>query len=486
MPIRHLFRTKAFLVLALVVAGDFLLHRWPGVYWGAFALLLVAALAFARPVVLRHRSARVALGLAALYALSLMEEFQFLGLLLCWAFLIAATLLPRMAGFDDALAWGFRVIGAVVTSPWAPLRNFILWLRAFDRRPSRALGRWLGILALPLVGGLIFIALFASANPLVEQGLAHLDPRLWFAAITGERLYDWGWLLILATALLRPQRWRLRRRRATRPALALPGVTVASVGASLVVFNLIFAVENGLDLAYLWSGAGLPEGVTLAAYAHRGAYPLIVTALLAGAFVVVTLRPGSATGNSVWLRRLVVLWTVQNLFLVASSVRRTLDYIDAYDMTEMRFAALLWMALVAFGLFLICWRLLAGRSTRWLINANALAAGIVVTICVFIVDPAVVVAEWNLARAVGTYNRDSNNVCDRLRVDWCYLSDLGSAALAPAIRLEQTTEAPDLRAEAAKLRDRLMAQLERHQSSERWSFRGARRLAAARALLGRD
>ncbi|WP_165837566.1 DUF4173 domain-containing protein [Zavarzinia aquatilis] len=478
MPIRHLFRTKVFLILALVVAGDFLLHRWPGVYWGAFGLLLVAALAFARPVVLRHGAARVALGLAALYALSMIEEIQLLGVLLFLAFLTAAALLPRAARFDNALAWGFRVIGAVVTSPWGPLRDFILWLRAFDRRPPRALGRWLGILALPVVGGLIFIALFASANPLVEQGLAQLDPRQWLVALSGERMSDWGLMLILATALLRPQRWRLRRRRVTRRVLALPGVTVASVGASLVVFNLIFAVENGLDLAFLWSGAGLPEGVTLAAYAHRGTYPLIVTALLAGAFVIVTLRPGSATANSVWLRRLVVLWTGQNLVLVASSVRRTLDYIDAYDMTEMRFAALLWMALVAFGLFLICWRLLTGRSTRWLINSNALAAGIVVTTCVFIVDPAMVAAEWNLARAAGNSADEQN--------DWCYLRHLGSAALVPAIRLEQTTEDPELKAAAANLRDRLMVALERDQSSERWSFRGARRLAAARALLGRD
>lgn len=479
MPIRHLFRTKVFLVLALVVAGDLLLFdRWPGVYGGAFALLLVAALAFARPVVLRHRSARVALGLAALYALSLIEEIQALGVLLFLAFLMAAALLPRTARFDNALAWGFRVIGAVVTSPWGPLRDFILWLRAFERRPPRALGRSLGVLALPLVGGLIFVGLFASANPLVEQGLAQLDPRRLFAGMTGGRLFLWGLLLVLVTALLRPQRWRPRRRRLLGTAIALPGVTVASVGASLVVFNLIFAVENGLDLAYLWSGAGLPEGVTLADYAHRGAYPLIVTALLAGAFVIVTLRPGSATANSVWLRRLVVLWTVQNLFLVASSVRRTLDYIDAYRMTELRFAALLWMALVAFGLFLICWRLLTGRSTRWLINANALAAGIVVTTCVFIVDPAMVAAEWNLARAAG-------NSADE-QYDWYYLRHLGSAALVPAIRLEQATEDPQLKAAAANLRDRLMVQLERDQSSERWSFRGARRLAAARALLGRD
>ena len=35
--------------------------------------------------------------------------------------------------------------------------------------------------------------------------------------------------------------------------------------------------------------------MTYAAYAHRGAYPLIVTALIAAGFVLAALRPGSAT-----------------------------------------------------------------------------------------------------------------------------------------------------------------------------------------------
>ena len=116
-----------------------------------------------------------------------------------------------------------------------------------------------------------------------------------------------------------------------------------------------------------------PISVTLAAYAHRGAYPLIATALLAGVFVLVTLRPGSDTAAVPLIRRLVVLWVGQNVFLVASSILRTLDYVDAYSLTRLRVAALLWMALVAVGLSLILWRMLSGKSATWLINANALA-----------------------------------------------------------------------------------------------------------------
>ena len=50
-----------------------------------------------------------------------------------------------------------------------------------------------------------------------------------------------------------------------------------------------------MDFVYLWGGKTLPDGMSYAEYAHRGAYPLIATALLAGAFVLVALRPGSET-----------------------------------------------------------------------------------------------------------------------------------------------------------------------------------------------
>ena len=135
------------------------------------------------------------------------------------------------------------------------------------------------------------------------------------------------------------------------------GVIVA-----LVAVILIFALQNGLDIAFLWSGARLPDGMTFAGYAHRGAYPLIATALLAGLFVLVTLRPGSPLAASATTRRLVYLWIGQNVLLVASTILRTLDYVDAYSLTRLRIAALVWMALVAAGLVLICWRIWARRS----------------------------------------------------------------------------------------------------------------------------
>lgn len=132
--------------------------------------------------------------------------------------------------------------------------------------------------------------------------------------------------------------------------------------------------------------------------ASTGWYPLIVTALLAGLFVLVALQPGSDTASKPLVRRLVVVWIAQNMVLVASSLLRTADYIEAYALTRFRIAAMIWMALVAVGLMLICWRMLAGKSAYWLINANAMAALIVLAV-VSVVDLAAVVAGWNVRHA---------------------------------------------------------------------------------------
>jgi hypothetical protein len=195
------------------------------------------------------------------------------------------------------------------------------------------------------------------------------------------------------------------------------------VTLSLVVFNLLFGLQNGLDAAFLWSSADLPEGVTLAEYAHRGAYPLIGTAVLAGLFVLVALSPGSETARRPWIRRLVVLWVLQNLFLVASTMLRTIDYIAVYSLTELRTAALAWMALVGVGLALICWRMLRGKSAAWLLNANTAAAGVVLA-AASIVDLGAVAAGWNVAHAREVGGRGA-------ALDLCYLNGLGGSALVP-------------------------------------------------------
>ena len=87
---------------------------------------------------------------------------------------------------------------------------------------------------------------------------------------------------------------------------------------SLILFNLLFAVQTVLDLIFLWGNAGLPAGISYADYAHRGAYPLIATALLAAAFVLVAMRPGGPAEKSPVIRPLVYVFVAQ--MFIASAI----------------------------------------------------------------------------------------------------------------------------------------------------------------------
>ncbi|MDB5687473.1 MAG: hypothetical protein JWR77_2062, partial [Rhizorhabdus sp.] len=265
--------------------------------------------------------------------------------------------------------------------------------------------------------------------------------------------------------------------RIPEPGVQLPGASLPSVLIALTLFNAVFALQNGLDIAFLWSGAPLPAGMSMTEYVHRGAYPLIFTALLAGFFVLTMLRSGTATAANPLARRLVALWVAQNIFLVASSALRTVEYIEFYMLTAWRIAALAWMALVAIGLVLICWRIWTAKSTRWLINANGLAAALVLTPCCF-VDLDAIAATWNVrhAREVGGSGAP---------IDLCYLNERGDAALLPLIEFERRPLSPVMRDQVRYLRQTQFDNLAKDQSTwTTWTPHGASRLARARATLG--
>ena len=460
------FLMKIAATIALVLLFHWLFpDGFDGARIGVLAAAWLGLLFAVRPDVRGDRRAWGVAAVAAAFAGVLFDDPGPLPWVLFWAALSVAALIPRVAAFDDAWRWTMRLLVHGVGTPFA---------LPFDiRRMGGVRGRGVSptrvaaTLALPVIGAIVFLFLFASANPLIEHAFSGVAlPEPW-------QLGLWAAVAAMAWPAFRPRAAALRwAARLPDPAPRIPGTSLPSVLLALTTFNLIFAAQNGLDIAFLWSGAGLPDGVSAADYAHRGAYPLIVTALLAGVLALVMLRPGSASAGNRWARRLVTLWVAQNLLLVASSALRTVDYIDESMLTAWRIAALLWMALVAQGLVLIGWRILAGRSARWLVNANALAAGIVLSLC-SVVDLGATAAAYN----VQAQRPEA--------VDLCYLSGVGDGALLPVIALERRAMDAATRKRVRYVRRMLYADLASRQAYwGSWTLRGSCRLSAARAQLG--
>ena len=454
----------------LVATADFLFFmQRPGATLGVFALLWLGAALLFRKGWNRDRRGLVAAGLAAVLALVMIDRPALLTWVLFGLALMVAVQSTRVRHGENAWRWSQRLLvhaAVSVAGPWIDL----IRLNRVNRRRGRAanLPSMARLLILPVLGGVVFLGLFASANPLIGD----LMTRLRLPSLTHEmaaRAIFWGAVLVAVGGILRP-RWR--RRLIALPSLegrVVPGGAATSVTLSLVVFNVLFAVQNGLDLTFLWSGAPLPEGVSLAEYAHRGAYPLIVTALLAGLFVLVFLRPGSETASRPLIRGLVMLWVGQNLLLVASSLLRTADYIEVYSLTRFRIAAMIWMALVGVGLGLICWRLLRNKSASWLINVNV-GVGLAVLAIVSVVDLGAIAATWNVRHAREIDGQGAG-------LDLCYLDSLNGAALAPLVELELRLSDPTLRDRVASVRVRQLEAMQAQQAQWRgWRWRDARRL----------
>lgn len=472
--LRGSFWRKLIFAGALVILADVMLFEGEG---GSVLGLFMAAwagLSFAA-----HRAgwrnlwSLIAFGLAAGFAAVMTYDPSFLGLVMFLGTLTVAVLLTCIQGAADGWYWFKRLSFHAFGTLFAPLFDLNRLAKA-RRRPGqkRSVSQWLPNLVLPVIGSVLFLALFAMANPIISGFLDKIQIGNLNQNDLGRVLF-WGFMFVAVWSTLRPFQPKIlfNRLAETEPG-RMAGVTVASVTLSLIVFNLLFALQNGMDLIYIWGDVRLPQEFTLAEYAHRGAYPLIITALLAGLFVLLTTHPRSDMAGNALIRALIIIWVAQNLFLVASTIERTLLYIDSYSLTQLRISALLWMGLVAIGLVLVTWRMLRGNSLAWLVNGNALAAFAVLAACT-LVDLGATAATWNVRHA-----REAGG--EGVHLDLCYLNQLEGSSLTALARLEQKPRLePMFRQRAILVRQQVQARIASRQAKKGgWDWRDAQRMDA--------
>jgi hypothetical protein len=279
-------------------------------------------------------------------------------------------------------------------------------------------------------------------------------------ALMPDRVFFWLFLGAILWGVC-----RIRYKRTHFPEIgAGRTLTLSLLARCLLLFNAVFAVQTVMDCTYLWGGAALPGGMTYAEYAHRGAYPLIATALIAGLFVLLTFRAGLPTQETTVVRRLLYVWLAQNILLTLNSLWRLHLYVEVYSLTRLRFAAAIWMLLVSAGIILIVWRIYAGKSNSWLLNANFVTLLAVLYVCCFI----------NFDSIISNYNaRNCREVAGRgVPLDIQYLEQIGVESLPALIWYQHRGNDPLKSARAQLAVDRLIADLENDSKNWRaWTFR---------------
>jgi Domain of unknown function (DUF4173) len=477
---RRGFTIKLILLVALVAFGDWLF--WQRNYGignlGIYGLVLMSALIIVRPATIKTLPGIIATLATALYCSAIIFDISFLSFTMFWTALCVAALMPFASRLKDGWEWFWRLALHGVASFLNPFFDVGKLNRVSKKRPTRKFGARaaLSLLGLPLVGGAIFLALFVQANPVLEDIVAKwklpaLDEVLVF------RIIIWVVAAFLIWSVLRPLRMKGGMSSNIAPSLPAASTaifTLASIQLSLWVFNGLFLMQNGMDLAFLTGLVPLPEKMTLAQYAHRGAYPLIGTAILAGLFVLAILKPGTLAASDKSVRLLVVVWIAQNVVLVASSMVRTWDYVEAYSLTQLRISALAWMVLVGLGLALICWRMLRGKSGSWLLNANLLLTGLMLSAFCFI-DMRAMAAQWNVIHAKEVGGRGA-------QLDLCYMGEMGPGAIAPLMSLEARPLPEDFRKRVQSVRLQVQRDAQHVIDTGGWTHQLETRLAAAKAL----
>ena len=392
------------LLLVLILLADVLFYRQSvGLSLALFALALVAAA--------QRRTPRPApLAVLILSLLPVIDHVQLLSVVIFCFGLIISIAMSRLPLSPPATT--LRAALSLATQiPLRAARDLASGVARLQVQ-SNAARRFGRAWAFPLGGVLVLISLLAAANPVLDgwlSGLADLplDPGAWLRRLTfwtGLALLVWP--LLVADPHLPPAALAARK---TVPASI--GLNAASVSNALILFNAVLAVQTLLDARYLWSGAALPPGMSLASYAHRGAYPLLATALLAGAFALAA-RPWLTERRI--LKPLLLLWLAQNILLTLSALYRLELYVQTYGLTYLRAYAFIWMALVATGLALTLFQIAATRTNLWLLIRCAALAAATLYLCAF-VNFAAIIARVNVAEG---------------KIDAYYLCGLGPTAAA--------------------------------------------------------
>jgi hypothetical protein len=324
----------------------------------------------------RHWERGLLLSALALAAAWVWRDNPMLRLLDGMGLVVVAALLPlaREGGADSTLARlsvarAVRALGSLAVRGATGLLPVVLDAQrathdAGTRRiPVAALVRGL-VIAVPT--GVVFGGLLGSADPVFGDAISRLvtvDPEVLVGHALGITAAAW-----IAAAALRgvlPHPYGPPVDLSAHPPHR--GIGAIEVTMTLGVVNLLFAGFIAFQLPYFFGGAGWVErtaGVTLAEYARRGFFELVVVTTLVLPLLLglnAQLAPNSARALRVY-RGLAGTQLVLVFALIASAMHRMALYQGEFGLTEDRLFASALMAGTAVTCAWFSATVLRGRS----------------------------------------------------------------------------------------------------------------------------
>lgn len=293
----------------------------------------------------------------------------------------------------------------------------ITFLRNTATGKSRSSSGWrsMAIYILPVSLLLIFLMLYQAGNPVFGRIVQRLGNMLGdffdFLSLGGILTFLVGLficnLFISATPVkevasiwLANNPWLQRARKVRSGRLqGLHKSLLQEYRAGIFLMaglNMLLLLLNLSDLQVVWFGFEW-DGQLLRGFVHEGTWLLVISVLLAGGITLYLFRGNlNFFSENRWLRWLVSVWIVQNLFLLLSVGMRNWRYIDHYGLAYRRIGVVFFLIALA-GMLVFVW-LKVNRlhsMQRWVNRSLAWS----LFVCVFsaVPDWSSIIARHNLS-----------------------------------------------------------------------------------------
>ena len=324
---------------------------------------------------------------------------------------------------------------------WEDFFNALFENRFFKKQLK--LSKWFRIAFIPLLVVGVFILLYSL-------GSSHFAK--WFSTVFREFM-DWLWnigqyvniefILVLLLGLVFGVIHALKNRETwiSKTESLIPDIIKRRRNRSQSGFRVLdlkyeyrsavflFALLNGLLLITLfleikneWIGFNW-DGQFLKSSVHSGTYVLIFSILISIAVTAYFYRRNlNFLPNAKNLHRLSKLWIILNVVLVIAVAVRNYHYILYFALAYKRIGVYFFLLLCIIGLLSLWYKIIAKKSSFYLMRVNAMACYIgLVALCFFNWDA--IIARYNLAHS------------DRSFVHLEFLMDLSDKAL-PYLQLD--------------------------------------------------
>ncbi|WP_237133919.1 DUF4153 domain-containing protein [Pseudohongiella sp. O18] len=289
------------------------------------------------------------------------------------------------------------------------------------------------LFAAPLL--IVFVMLFASADALVGQQLEKLTARL--GQITPVTPFVSLVLIVLTTGVLSCTLLRDQNKSSGAATESVPGTAHSwlRLGAEETAIimgsiGLLFIAFVALQAFYLFGGYDViveRAGLTLASYARRGFFELL---LVAGLTLALLMTMASTECHQTLFRRFGAVLIGCVLLMLVSALLRLSLYIEHFGMTLSRMMALAALGWLGGALIWFATTVLRGNSRHFL--SGLLYGAITIMLLFAASNPAARVAHINIHLA---HER-------RVPLDDGYLMRLGADALPAYTRYLEATIAP--------------------------------------------